>query len=198
MSRAMIATLAVMLAAPSAHAAEVYFNGVVVTGLKNQSFEHCKVRFDDAGNVHITAKGYSVKRLDSTSQPPSPSGDKSPIVARKYFIYSRATRVGYAQYDIDVYINGKWIRKLRNSESQVVSEITNKLQKGKNVIHFAATKNYGGKSRLSQSASDAIQVFVGIGDRGGGTVNITDTLTSFKASAATTANFGQEQTIHVN
>jgi hypothetical protein len=190
------------LTAGQALAVEVYFNGTRVTGLKNQSFSGCAVQFDKAGNIHITAKGYTVKRLDKgtpkpasrppTTTPPSNAGVK------KYFLYSRASRPGYAQYDIDVYINGKWLRKVRNTDSQIVVEISKKLRKGRNVVHFAATKNYGGKSRLSKQASDYVQVFVGIGNRGGGTVNITSTLASFKATASTTANFGKEHTVTVN
>jgi hypothetical protein len=181
------------LAARDASAVEVYFNGTRVTGLKNQSFSGCAVRFDPAGNVFITARGYTVKRLDKDKTTrPVPTGPK------QYFLYSRASRPGYAQYDIDVYINGKWLRKVRNNDSQVIVEITNKLKRGRNVVHFAATKNYGGKKRRSELGTDYVQVFVGIGNRGGGTVNITSTLASFKATAKTTENFGREQTITVN
>jgi len=191
-----VLTLAITLPR-GVRAAEVYFNGVPVTGLKNQSFENCKVRFDDTGNVHITAKGYSVKRLEQ------PSGGNSKTstpgrITKRYFLYSRASRPGYAQYDVDVYVNGKWVRKVRNSESQVVMDITTKLQPGKNVFQFAATKNYRGKSRLSTASADHIEVYVGAGNKGGGTVNITDTLARFKATGATTANFGQEQTVNVD
>lgn len=195
-----LVALALVLGGGSAHAVEVFFNGVQVTGLKNQTFEGCKVKFDSGGNVHITAKGYKVKRMDQGQG--TPSGKSSPgtsrTVGRKYFLYSRASRPGQAQYDIDVYINGKWARKIRNKESQIVVDITSKLRPGSNVIQFAATKNYEGKSRLSTAASDYTEVFVGAGNRGGGTVNITNTLTSFKATAATTKNFGREQTITVD
>jgi hypothetical protein len=211
------AVVALLLGSASrTEAVEVYFNGVEVGGLKNQAFEHCSVRFDASGNVHITAKGYTVKRLPQgggarvargNPVPSGPSGVTRPsvpptpaptAVTKKYFLYSRASRPGLAQYDIDVYVNGKWIRKIRNTDSQVVTDITRKLRPGRNVVQFAATKNYRGKSRLSTSAGDYIQVFVGAGTKGGGTVNITSTLAQFKATASTTANFGQEQTINAN
>jgi hypothetical protein len=191
-----VITLLAITSTP-AWAVQVYFNGTQVTGLKNQSFEHCKVRFDSAGNVYISAKGYSVKRLDQGSKTGGGKAQPAPIGVKQYFLYSRSSRPGYAQYDVDVYINGKWARKVRNKESQVVTDITKKLRQGRNVVHFAATKNYGGQPRRSTQASDFIQVFVGLGNRGGGTVNITSTLASFKATAGTTANFGQEQTITV-
>lgn len=212
-----LAVVALLLGSASrTEAVEVFFNGVEVGGLKNQSFEHCSVRFDANGNVYITAKGYTVKRLEQGGgaqvgrRPPVPSGPSGvtqpsvpptptpTAVTKQYFLYSRASRSGFAQYDIDVYVNGKWIRKIRNSDSQVVTDITRKLQPGRNVVQFAATKNYRGKSRLSTSAGDYIHVFIGSGSKGGGTVNITSTLAQFKATASTTANFGQEQTINVN
>jgi len=189
-----MAAAAVIIAAGPALAVEVYFNGVQVTGLKNQSFEGCKVKFDADGNVHVTAKGYTVKRMDQGGA--DPKGAVT-MAGSKYFLYSKASRAGYAQYDVDIYVNGKWVKKVRNSESQIVMDITSRLRPGKNVIQFAATKNYGGKPRLSTSPSDYVEVFVGIGNRGGGTVNITTTLASFKATASTTANFGQEQTVSV-
>lgn len=189
-----LAAAAVIVAAGPSLAVEVYFNGVQVTGLKNQSFEGCKVRFDTDGNVHVTARGYTVKRLDQGGADP-----KGTVAAEgsKYFLYSKASREGYAQYDVDIYINGKWVKKVRNSESQIVMDITSRLRPGKNVVQFAATKSYGGKPRLSSSPSDYVEVFVGIGNRGGGTVNITTTLASFKATASRTDNFGQEQTVTV-
>ena len=190
--------LGLLLAPATATAVEVFFNGVQVTGLKNQSFEGCKVKFDANGNVRITAKGYTVKRMEQGSSAANPGTTASPgNVAKQYFLYSKATRPGYAQYDIDVYVNGKWVRKIRNNESQVVTDITKKLRPGRNVVQFAATKNYRGKSRLSTSSADFIEVFIGLGNKGGGTVNITTTLARFKATAGTTKNFGEEQAITV-
>jgi hypothetical protein len=179
----------------NALAVEVFFNGVRVSGLKNQSFKNCGVRFDGDGSVHITAKGYSVKRVDQTGG--GQAAAKTPGVSKQYYLYAKSSKPGFVQYDIDVYINGKWVKKIRNAERQVVLDISRKLRKGKNVIHFAATKNYGGKGRLSTSAADEVKVFIGLGSKGGGTVNITTTLADFKANANSTKNFGREQTITV-
>lgn len=176
-------------------ATEVFFNGVRVSGLKNQSFKNCSVRFDNDGNVHVTAKGYSVKRVDQSGG--GQAAAKTPSVSKQYYLYAKSSKPGFVQYDIDVYINGKWIRKIRNAERQVVLDISRRLRKGKNIVHFAATKNYGGKGRLSTSAVDEVKVFIGLGSKGGGTVNITTTLADFKANAGSTKNFGREQSITV-
>jgi hypothetical protein len=190
---AILTPLVLLASAAPAAAVEVYFNGVRVSGLKNQQFKGCSVRFDADGNVHITAKGYTVKRMgDGAEQNEAPTPK-----AKHYFLYSKATRPGYAQYDVDVYINGKWVKKVRNNQDQVIAEITKHLKPGKNVISFAATKNYSGGERKSESPKDYVQVSIGAGTAGGGTVNITSNLVTFKAPASRTENFGQEKTISI-
>jgi hypothetical protein len=177
------------LAAPrTASAVEIFINGVKATGLKSQSLQNCSVRFDESGNVHITAANYKIHRVEG-------GGSSSATnVKRQYFLVSMFGRQGYAQYDVDVYLNGKWIRKVRNSEGQVIHEVTNLMTPGRKVVvNFAATKNLGeGKGRLSTSSSDFLRVVIGVGSAGGGTVNITSTLADFRATADKTGSFGQE------
>ena len=91
------------------------------------------------------------------------------------------------------YINRRWVRKIRNRDSQVVFQVGKYLKAGKNTVHFAATKNYDGKPRQATSASDYIRVIIGTGTKGGGTVNITESLLEFKADASRTANFNEEK-----
>lgn len=180
-----------LLMASPAIAAEVYFNGVRVTGLKNQSFEGCTVRFDAKGDVHVTAKGYTVKTADKATD----TGNKKSPLSNHYFLVSAGKKPQMAQYDVDVFVNGKWARKIRSSEEQVVFEITSHLKKGNNVINFSATKSFGGKPRAATTADIYLRVLVGLGNQGGGTVNITKTLVDFRAPASRVDNFGTSGTI---
>ena len=100
--RTLLVVVSLSILSAHAGAVEVYFNGTRVTGLKSQSFDNCSVRFDASGNVHVTAKGYKVKRLTEPGKGGAPPKATSP---KQYFIYSEARRPGYAQYDVDVYIN---------------------------------------------------------------------------------------------
>jgi hypothetical protein len=175
----------------SADALEVYLNGVRATGLKNQTLQNCTVTFDAFGNIQILAKGYAVKKVEGT-----PTGN-SPGVRGKYFLVSTFSRPGYAQFDVDVYVNGKWIRKVRSGEGQVILEISKFLPSGRVTVLFAATKNLGGKPRLSTSSADYLQVLVGEGTAGGGTVNITRTLAEFRATADRTGNYNQESVVQI-
>ena len=85
MKRYMILGGVLVLAASlstDAWAVEVFFNGVRVSGLKNQTFRNCGVRFDGNGNVYISAKGYSVKRVDQSGG--SKTAPTSPGVSKQY------------------------------------------------------------------------------------------------------------------
>jgi len=177
--------LAGLAGALPAEAAEVYFNGVRVTGLRSQSFKNCLVRFDAKGNVYISAKGYTVRTVDQAS---SKAGIKRGKLTKRYFLVSAGSSSKSVQYDVDVFINGKWVRKIRSSEGQVVAEVTGHLIRGNNRINFSATKNYGGKPRASSSSGAYLRVLLGSGNQGGGTVNITRTLVDFRTPANRTDN----------
>ncbi len=179
-----------LLPSAPAHALEVYLNGVRATGLKNQTLQNCTVSFDENGNIRIVAKGYAVKKVGNEGGAPA-------ATRGKYFLVSTFNRLGYAQYDVDLYINGRWARKVRSTENQVIMEISKLLPSGRVTLLFAATKNLGDKPRLSTSASDYLQVIVGEGTAGGGTVNITRTLADFRATAERTSNFNQESIIQI-
>jgi hypothetical protein len=184
----LVTLLLVALLPARADAVEIFINGVRATGLKSQLLQNCTVSFDASGNVYITAKGYAVKKVEATG---------SNRARQSYFLVSTFNRQGYAQYDVDVFFNGKWVRKIRGSEGQVIADVTGKLPSGKVTVHFAATKNLAGKERLSTSAGDYLRILIGSGSAGGGTVNITDTLADFRAGADKTANFSHEASITI-
>lgn len=189
----------ILAVATPAQAVTIYFNGVRVNGLKNQQFKNCKVRFDAQGNVHITAKGYAVKQVPKGGSGTSGSsgGSGGSVVNKRYFLVLTGKDVKKVQYDVDVYVNGKWVKKFRSSEPQVVYDVSKKLRQGVNVIHFAATKNYRGQPRASSSKGTYMRIILGTGHKGGGTVNITQPYIDYRVSAAKTGNFGKEYKITV-
>ncbi len=205
------AMLVALCAVSNAEASEIFFNGVRVTGLRNQSFKGCAVRFDAKGNVYITAKGYTVKTMDQTASGTqtrpgkASSGSKgtaqrtAPTLAPRlhYFLVAAGARPKAVQYAVDVFINGKWIRKIRSSDGQDVVEVTKYLKRGRNLVNFTATKDYAGKPRASTSSNDYLRVLIGAGSRGGGTVNITKTLADFRVPASKVANFGHPVTLEI-
>lgn len=210
------ALVVTMVAAPrQADARKLFLNGVEVEGLSNQTFSSCEVRFDQEGNVWITAKGYAVKVGGKTAKPipgktapagagsgstgsttattPASGDDATPApgakLTKRYWIVSMQPRVGAAQYDVNVFINGKFVRKIRSKDAQTVVDITDHVKVGKNLLQFAATKNYGesGK-RFSSSPEDTFRVLVGEGAMGKGSVMISAPLAEMTRNASETEN----------
>ncbi|MBN1210409.1 MAG: hypothetical protein JXB05_36485 [Myxococcaceae bacterium] len=127
--------------------------------------------------------------------PPAPAEPEEPArLTRRYWLVTEQPTTGMAEYDIDLYINSKWIRKLRNSEEQIISEITRHLQPGKNIILLSARKVAAG-ARKSYSPQHYFKVIIGEGNEGGNTVMIDRPIVTFQRTAADTKDVSQEFTL---
>jgi hypothetical protein len=61
----------VVLWAGQALALDVYLNGVLITGVRNQEIQNATVQLDAQGNVKILAPSYRVEREDTTQNGPA-------------------------------------------------------------------------------------------------------------------------------
>jgi hypothetical protein len=173
----------------SAAGASVYLNGVNIDGVTGQTFENCTVTIDDKGNVLIVAKGYEVQ--GAPTKPPAAPATLPEPATKHYFLVSEQSAVGMTQYDIDVYVNAKWVKRVGSSDQQVLVEISKFLNKGRNVIHFTATKNTR-EPRRSTSDKHFIKLLVGEGNVGGNNVMIEQSLVEYVRTAAETQNFDDD------
>ena len=179
-----------LLLAPSvALAASVFLNGVNIDGVKGQKFENCTVVIDESGNVLITAKGYKVQTVTPKS-PTTPTTATGPV-SRRYFLVSETNFPGMVQYDVDVFINAVWIKRISHEDPQTVLEITRHLKRGKNVVHFTATKSMGA-ARRSSSPQHYLKVIIGEGNMGGNNVMIDNPLLEYKRTAKEIKNFSED------
>jgi hypothetical protein len=190
--------------------ASVFLNGVNVDGLRSQSFEKCKtVKIDERGDVWLDCPGYEVQ-----SQPvvvpnaPTPQPTPAPfaaaalvpapppaaVITKHYWMVSEEANGAQTQYDFDVFINSKWVRKIKAGEPQIVLEITKYLQPGQNKVLLAATKHMEG-GRKTNSANSFVKITVGEGEAGGNTVMIDNPLIECKRTAAETDNINEEFTL---
>ena len=183
--------------------ASVYLNGVNIDGLRGQSFEQCKaVRIDDRGDVHLDCPGYQVESQPQGAPASTAPAAAAPVVpaalagamTKHYWLVSEDANSAQAQYDLDVFINSKWIRKVKAGEPQIVLEVTKFLQPGPNKVLVAATKHIEA-GRKSTSAASFIKVVVGEGESGGNTIMIDNPLVDCKRTAAETDNVNEEFTI---
>jgi len=185
----------------------------------NQKFEKATVRIDEKGDVHINAPGYAV-RVETASAPqaapvtpppvpaaPAPAApapataapaasapaapDAPPTLTRRYWLVTEQAVPGMSEYDIDLYINSKWIRKLRNNEEQIITEITRHLQPGKNTVLLSPHKVVVG-DRKSYSPQHYFKVIIGEGNVGGDNVMIDNPIIKFQRTAADTKDVSEE------
>ena len=186
----------------------LFLNGVNIDGVRGQTFEKCRtVRIDERGDIHLDCPGYQV---EGAAAAPSPKGAPATasaqaaapaaapatpgVITKRYFLVTEQNEQGAAQYDLDLFINSKWVRKFRAGEDQVVMELTKLLQPGSNKLIFAATKHLEA-GRRSASPSTFIRVVVGEGESGGGNVMIDNPLLECKRTAAEIDNVNEEFTI---
>lgn len=186
--------LAILSAGLVAEARDVYINGIKLDSnvvLKNQTFPACEVKFDEAGNVYITAKGFKIQLQEEGStttkaeETPAPADGK---MTKRYWLVSKQAKRGQTQYDVDVYVNDTLVKKVRSTEDSVVLEVTKHVKAGANKVRLVAVKNLGDK-RLSTSPTDTLEIILGEGNVSGGTVAIDKPVVNYKRTAAETGNY---------
>lgn len=192
--RAQAAALVVvmsMLPTSAVWAADVFLNGVKVTGMANQEFKNAKVRLDASGNVYIEVEGISVQRQDV-----GPNGQVStptPALRQSYWLISDKTAPGMTQYDIDVHINGQFVVRVKSEDkAQLVMDITKFIVPGQNRVNFTAIKNLK-DSRKSFSADHKLKLVLGTGQKNGAALMIDRQLATYERNASQVDNHGAEQ-----
>ena len=188
---AMLAFFVTALFAEGAMAKGVFLNGVNIDSVLNQKFENVSVTIDDKGNVLITAKGYEVQATQPALKVPLVPAAEAGPVTKRYFIVSETSAPPLAQYDIDVFVNSVWIKRVSSADAQVVAEITRHLRKGRNSVHFTATKVLG-DSRKSASPVHFVKIYIGEGNMGGNNIMIDNALLEYKRDASEMQNFADE------
>jgi hypothetical protein len=189
--RAVAVAACVLLALPAA-AGSVFLNGVKIDGVTGQKFDKVNIRIDDKGDIYIDAPGYQVRSVEGGSEPAKTG---SIPATRKYFLIAEQTAAGMAEYDIDVYVNSKWVRTVKSDEETVVAEDISKfVMQGKNTVLFSAKKKILGGTRKSMAVSHQLKLLIGEGNMGGNKVMVDTQLVKFNRTAADTDDVSQEFT----
>lgn len=173
-------------------AVEVYVNGVNVEGLTNHTFEKVTVRLDEKGNVQIDAPGYSVKKVTLSGGDPKPARTEG-VITQKYFLVTEQSPPGMTEYEMDLFLNGKFLRTLKSGDEQLITDITRSLKPGQNEVIVQAKKHYADPSApKSMSRSHVFRVIIGEGNTTQDQVTIEKQLMTFTRTAADTNDVTQE------
>lgn len=195
----------------------ISLNGVPIDGVVSQRFDNVSVVIDDQGNLNIVARGYAVARPDAapaagpapsapvTSAPPprppaagalaSAAPAAEPRLARRYFVVAEQSEPGITEYDVSVFVNGRWVREIRSDGDSEPFEVTRFLNPGPNKVTLVATKRITGNTRRSTSREATLRVLLGEGSAGGGTVYLEAPLVSMTRTAADTETFSEEHNL---
>lgn len=125
---------------------------------------------------------------------PAPAPELPPSLTRRYWLVTDQSALGMTGYNIDLYINSRFIRTLQNNERQVITEITKELQPGKNSIVFS-THKVDEAARKSYSPQHYFKVIIGEGNQGGANVMIDTPIIKFQRTAADTKSDSEEFTL---
>jgi len=194
----------------------VYLNGVNIDGLTDVKFEKTTVRIDAQGNVLIDAPHYKVVQDPSAARPPPPPPQQpAPVVAappppppqpspvqpasatsparitKRYWLVVKQTAPGMTEYNVDVYLNAKWLMTVQNGMYDDAVNITRHLKPGQNTVVFEAKKVATG-ARKSFSAEHAMSLVIGEGDENSGNVMVDNALVSFRRTAQDADNTARE------
>ncbi|MEM6532174.1 MAG: hypothetical protein AAF654_06095 [Myxococcota bacterium] len=177
-----------LAAGDAAAETQVFLNGVNIDGVTNKVFAEAKVEIDAAGNVYITTGSSGSPRGEalSTGKPPT----------RRYWLVTEKAAAGMTQYDVDLFVNGKWVRRFLAREDHVVMEVTKHFVAGPNTVHFVANKKMD-KGRRSRSPQHYFRIVLGEGTKGGRNVMINRKLIDYKRTAAETEEFKDKYTVTV-
>ena len=147
------AVLAAVFAVPSFVWASptVTLNGVDVTGVKNQRLTNVTVEFDGSGNIVLTAPQYRIVEQSSSGPVPPSATRPAEFVASADTVVPSAGNAGLARlpddgnptyvlalfnapgllgYNVDVLVNGQFVKTLVQGQSQQTCDISRYLVKG--------------------------------------------------------------------
>jgi hypothetical protein len=181
-------------------AASIFLNGVNIDGVRGQSFEKCRsVRIDDKGNLLLDCPAYQAENPGGSAAgtvvlPSIPVAGASVVPAslsKHYFLVTEQSDGAAAQYDVDVYVNSKWVRKVRSGDEQIVLDITRFLSPGSNKLLFAATK----RAAKAGPPGSFVRFIVGEGESSGAQVLIDNPVIECKRTAAEIDNVNEEFTV---
>ena len=134
----------------------IFLNDVDITYVRNQLFKDVnQVSIDAEGNVIIHAPQYKIseRTYDGVTQANSsyvaPEGTKYPSSQeletarctlpndpKPTYLVANFNYPGLLGYNIDVYINGKFVKTVSHEEAQTAIDVSSFLHKGKNHVQY--------------------------------------------------------------
>ena len=195
--------MAIFLVPNLGFAASISLNGVPIDGTTNQRFEDCTVVIDQYGNINIIAEGYAASSGAAAATPAAATPAAKEVTpaaiggtpTKRFWVVTDKSAPGLTQYEIDLFINKKWVRTFFAEEKHVVVELTKFLKVGPNKVTFVAKKKIGSAGRKSSSPKHYFRLVIGEGHLGGRNVVITKKLIDYRRTALEAKDFKSDESV---
>jgi len=149
-----------------ATAGDLYVNGVLANGLRDQEFKDADIRIDAEGDVHIDAPQYVVRSLDPVPVTPPNTGPSPSAVPRGvWWLVTEDQRS--SGHSIELFINGALVRRISSGEPQLILDLAPWLASGLNDITFSALPG-------PQPSGGVLHVYLGTGQNDAGVIRMHD------------------------
>jgi hypothetical protein len=196
----MLRPLILILCISSISHAALYINGVRVDGISNLKLQNVDVEIDAQGDVRVTAKGYVVnvgetKTRTATTTTTTTTTTTAPGKLQPTRYYLTMAQNGDPQWDVDVYVNGQYVRRFAAGPAPAPVEVSRFIKAGDNSLRFHAVKQEGAIRSLQPG--DLLQLTL---DADQALVNGRHELThiySYKRTAAETGIFDESVSVTV-
>ena len=141
MNAKILTILAAMMLSSTAFASpSIIFNGVDITGVTDQKFTNVTVEFDSNGNIILTAPSSTLPaQIVGSNLPtplPPPSIDTLPDTVKPTYIIATFDSPGLLGHNVDVYVNGQFVKTFYQGTAQQTYDISAFLHRGKNTIQY--------------------------------------------------------------
>jgi hypothetical protein len=183
MVRLIVFAAAFLGVSSTAAAKSVYLNNVNIDALVSQKFENCTVEIDGKGNVFITAKGYRVEVAPQPAPAPAPRPTN-----KRYWLVTEKPGHGADEWEIEVFINNQFVKKVAPRDEQIYLEVTKYLGGGANQVMIVAKKKIEGE-RKSTSPAHYSRVIIGEGEMAKDTIVIEKQLLDYRRNASEMGSF---------
>jgi hypothetical protein len=140
-------TVFILCMSSVSQAGALYINGVRVDGMANIKLRNVDIDIDAQGDIHVTAKGYQVnvgetaRGADPQPAKPQPPPARNAAQPTKYYL--TMAQNGDPQWDVDVFLNGTYVRRFSAGQTPPPIDVTKMIRPGDNSLRFHAVKQEG-------------------------------------------------------
>ncbi|MBN2725479.1 MAG: hypothetical protein JXR95_15545 [Deltaproteobacteria bacterium] len=163
----------------SAQTRKIYINGMDLSKylITNVELKNVTIKFDSKGNIYISAPGYNLKPGEASKDVPKDADEK--LATRFYLVTFPKPVKSVSGFDVDLLINGKFVKRIYSDSGQLVYDVSEYMKKGKNIISFVSKKG----KEIKDKTAGQMKLAIARGYESKGTYIIKDIIWQIKRTS---------------